>query len=233
LDVVALTHAHQDHLGGLTAVFENFRVGRLWIGREVSTAALAQLEGLAREKKIPIEHELRGKSFSWDGAEGEFLWPELSPEEIASSAKNNDSLVLRLRYGEQGLLLPGDAERSPSAPFLQNDANELRANVLKIGHHGSKNSTMPEFPAAVQPRIGIISSGVGNPYGHPSPELLERLEKAGVRICRTDFDGAVHVLTDGTRLTISCFVECSEVRNDTGTSTGAEIPNQKQDGEKK
>src|SRR5256885_6833561 len=67
LDVVALTHAHQDHLGGLTAVFENFRVGKLWIGREVSTAALTQLEDLAREKKIPIEHEVRGKKFSWDG----------------------------------------------------------------------------------------------------------------------------------------------------------------------
>lgn len=234
LDVVALTHAHQDHLGGLTAVFENFRVGRLWIGREVSTAAFAQLEGLAREKKIPIEHELRGEKFSWDGAEGEFLWPELSPEEIAASARNNDSLVLRLRYGGQSLLLPGDAEKeSERAILAENDANELRADVLKIGHHGSKNSTMPEFLAAVQPRIGIISSGEGNPYGHPSPELLERLANAGVRIYRTDFDGAVHVLTDGTRLTISCFVECPEARNDTGTSTRAEIPNQKQDGEKK
>jgi competence protein ComEC len=104
---------------------------------------------------------------------------------------------------------------------------------LKIGHHGSKNSTMPDFLAAVQPRIGIISSGEGNPYGHPSPELLERLEKAGVRIYRTDSDGAVHVLTDGTGLKISCFVECPEAGNDTDNSTRAEIPNQKQDGEKK
>ncbi len=234
LDVVALTHAHQDHLGGLTAVLENFLVGKLWIGREVSTAALAQLEGLAREKKIPIEHELRGKSFSWDGAEGEFLWPELSPEEIALSAKNDDSLVLRLRFGNQSLLLPGDAEKESERTILaENDANELHADVLKIGHHGSKNSTMPEFLAAVQPRIGIISSGEGNPYGHPSPELLERLENAGVRVFRTDRDGAIHVLTDGMRLKISCFVECPEAKNDTGTSTRAEIPNQKQGGEKK
>jgi len=146
LDVVALTHAHQDHLGGLTAVFENFRVGRLWIGREVSTAALAQLEGSAREKKIPIEHELRGKSFSWDGAEGEFLWPELSPEEIASSAKNNDSLVLRLRYGEQSLLLPGDAEKeSKRAILAENDANELRANVLKVGPTAAKTRPCRNF----------------------------------------------------------------------------------------
>jgi len=234
LDVVALTHAHQDHLGGLTAVLENFRVGKLWIGREVSTAALTRLESLAREKKIPIEHELRGKKFSWDGAEGEFLWPELSPGEIAPTAKNDDSLVLRLRFGNQSMLLPGDAEKESERTILvENDANELRADVLKIGHHGSKNSTMPEFLAAVQPRIGIISSGEGNPYGHPSRELLERLEKAGVRIYRTDFDGAVHVLADGTRLKISCFVECPEARSGMGSSMRAEIPNQKQDGEKK
>jgi len=73
LDVVALTHAHQDHLGGLTAILENFRVARLWIGREVSSQALARLENLARQRKIPIEHELRGKSYRWDGVDGDFL----------------------------------------------------------------------------------------------------------------------------------------------------------------
>jgi len=229
LDVVALTHAHQDHLGGLTAVFENFRVGKLWIGREVSTAALTQLEDLAREKKIPIEHEVRGKKFSWDGAEGEFLWPESSRGETALSAKNDDSLVLRLRYGNQSLLLAGDAAKeSERAILAENDANELRADVLKIGHHGSKNSTMPEFLSAVQPRIGIISSGEGNPYGHPSPELLERLEKAGVLIYRTDFDGAVHVLTDGTRLKISCFVACPEAGRTASSMQSTEQPKQLQ-----
>jgi competence protein ComEC len=78
--------------------------------------------------------------------------------------------------------------RSKGRILAENGANELRADVLKIGHHGSKNSTMPDFLAAVQPRIRIISSGEGNPYGHPSPELPERLEKAGVRIYRTDSD---------------------------------------------
>jgi beta-lactamase superfamily II metal-dependent hydrolase len=68
------------------------------------------LEELARERKIPIEHELRGKSFSWDGVDGDFLWPQTAPEEIATSAKNNDSQVLRLHYGSRSILLPGDAE---------------------------------------------------------------------------------------------------------------------------
>ena len=232
LDVVALTHAHQDHLGGLAAILENFRVGKLWIGREVSSAALTKLEELARQKNIPIEHALRGKSFSWDGVDGEFLWPEIAPEEIASSAKNNDSLVLRLHFGNQTLMLTGDAEKeSERAILAENSADSMRAQVLKVGHHGSKNSTTPEFLAAVQPQVGIISSGEGNAYGHPSPELLERLENAGVRILRTDQDGAVHILTDGTRLEITCFVACPAAAR-IATSMQAGAPNHKQDGKK-
>jgi competence protein ComEC len=168
---------------------------------------------LARQGKIPIEHELRGKSFSWDGVDGDFLWPQTAPGEIATSAKNNDSLVLRLRYGRLNILLPGDAEKQVEREILsENSAEELHSDVLKIGHHGSKNSTTPEFLAAVQPLVGIISAGEDNPYGHPSPELLERLENAGVRVLRTDRDGAVHVLTDGERLEITCFVACPGVQ---------------------
>jgi len=228
LDVVALTHAHQDHLGGLTAILDNFRVAKLWIGREVSIPALARLEELARKRQIPVEHALRGKSFHWDGADGDFLWPEIISEEVAPSAKNNDSLVLRMHYGNEMFLLPGDAEKQVEREILfENSAEAVRADVLKVGHHGSKNSTMPEFLAAVQPRFGIISAGEDNIFGHPSPELLERLEKAGVRILRTDRDGAVHVLTDGTRLEITCFIACLGAAN-AAASVQAEAPSQKQ-----
>jgi len=159
LDVVALTHAHQDHVGGLTAILNNFRVGGLWIGREVNSPALKRLEELARTKNIPIEYELRGKTFSWEGVEGEFLWPEIVPEEVAPSAKNNDSLVLRLRYGSRSLMLPGDAEKQVEKEMLaENSVDSLRADVLKVGHHGSKNSAMPEFLAAMRPRVAIISA---------------------------------------------------------------------------
>ena len=232
LDAVALTHAHQDHLGGLTAILENFRVGRLWIGREVSIPALARLEELAREQHVPIEHEVRGKTFHWDGVEGDFLWPEIAPEEVAPEAKNNDSMVLRLHYGDQTLLLPGDAEKQVEREILAENAPEaMRAGVLKVGHHGSKNSTIPEFLAAVQPRVGIISAGEQNPYGHPHEELLERLESAGVRILRTDRDGSIHVLTDGTHLEISCFVACPNTEN--AVSVQAKAPDHQQDNEKR
>ena len=233
LDVVALTHGHQDHLGGLSAILENFRVGRLWIGREVTSAGLAALEEHARERRVPIEHELRGKSFSWEGVEGSILWPETASGDVAQSAKNNDSLVLKLKYGNLGVLLPGDAEKEAEREILaENDAEDIQADVLKVGHHGSKNSSTPEFLAAVRPRVGIISAGEDNPYGHPSRELLERLESAGVRILRTDRDGAVSVLTDGVRMEITCFVSCTN-HPDLAVSVRTDHPNHKQSSEKK
>jgi competence protein ComEC len=138
-------------------------------------------------------------------------------------------LVLRIHYGNETFLLPGDAEKQVEREMLsENSPEAMRADVLKVGHHGSKNSTAPEFLIAVRPRFGIISAGEGNLFGHPSPELLERLERAGVRILRTDRDGAVHVLTDGTRLEISGFVACPSAAKE-AASVLVEAPSHKQD----
>jgi beta-lactamase superfamily II metal-dependent hydrolase len=159
IDVVALTHAHQDPLGGLTAIVENFRVGSLWIGREVNSPAVAKLESLATERHIPIEYESPGKAFSLDGVDGQFLWPDLSNVGAAPAAKNNDSLVLRLKYRNRTLLLPGDAEKQAEHAMLaEASGTELRADVLKVGHHGSKNSTSQEFLDAVDQKIAIYFS---------------------------------------------------------------------------
>ena len=210
LDVVALTHAHQDHLGGLPAVLENFHVTRLWIGREAAAPTLRRLEEIANARNITIEHESRGSAFTWDGVQGKFFWPSIDSDTPAPQPKNNDSLVLRLQYGDRTLLLPGDAEKDAEREMLgDRTAQEFRADVLKVGHHGSKNSTTPNFLAAVQPRWAIISAGEDNPYGHPSAALLERLASAGVRVLRTDRDGAIHVLTDGRAIEVSCFIPCA------------------------
>jgi competence protein ComEC len=211
LDAVALTHAHQDHVGSLTAILQNFRVSRLILGRETAAPAFTELKQVAERLHVPIEHQRRGQSFLWDGVQVDFLWPEISPEEIAPQAKNNDSLVIRLRYKDRTILLPGDAEKQVEYAMLaENEPGDLRADVLKVGHHGSKNSTMPEFLSAIAPQISIISAGEENPYGHPSPELLERLESSGSRILRTDRNGEVQILTDGHDLQFRCFEGCRE-----------------------
>jgi competence protein ComEC len=212
----------------LAAILENFRVGQLWIGREVSSPALAKVEQLARDRNIPIEHEARASSFTWDNVEGNFFWPESSSAAPSPAAKNDDSLVLRLRYNNDAVLLPGDAEKEAERGMLaENGKDQLQAEVLKIGHHGSKNSTTAEFLAAVKPRLAIISVGEGNPYGHPNSELLERLANANVRVLRTDRDGAVHILMNGKGLEVACFVPCPPMHID--ELQRAQAPNHNED----
>jgi competence protein ComEC len=159
------------------------------------------------------------------------LWPEVADADAALTAKNNDSLVLRLKFRNRALLLPGDAEKQAEQAMLAgNSEGDLHADVLKVGHHGSKNSTTPEFLEAVRPQVAVISAGEDNPYGHPSPELLERLQSAGARVLRTDRDGAVHILTDGDKLEISCFVACDNLTTVT-VSGSAQAPDQDQNRE--
>ena len=175
------------------------------------------MKQLATGLHIPIEHEHRGRGFLWDGVQVDILWPEIAADEVASEAKNNDSIVVRMQYGDRTVLLTGDAEKQVEYTMLdENEAAFLHADVLKVGHHGSKNSTMPEFLSAVAPRISIISSGEENPYGHPHQELIERLEGSGSRILRTDEDGAVQSLTDGHTLWVSCFRACPEPTMESG-----------------
>ncbi|HEY6944967.1 MAG TPA: hypothetical protein VI431_07485, partial [Candidatus Acidoferrum sp.] len=135
-------------------------------------------------------------------------------------------------FGDRKILLPGDAEKLAEQEILaENPREALHSDVLKIGHHGGRNSTTQALLEAVRPGIGIISAGEANPYGHPSPELLERLEGAGVRVLRTDRQGAVHVLTDGRKLEIQCFVACPDANS--AASALAEMPNQQEARKKK
>ena len=138
LDAVALTHAHQDHLDGLNAVLENFRVGELWVSREVNSTAFREVIGKAQRKGVRVVQRGRGESFQWGGVKGEFLWPDAESSSQSSLNLNNTSLVVRLEHGNQALLLPGDIERQVETELA--GRGELQgAEFLKVPHHGEPN----------------------------------------------------------------------------------------------
>ncbi len=239
LDVVALTHAHQDHLDGLHAVLENFRVGELWVSRDADTPAYHALLATAAARGIRVVHRKRGDAFALDGVTGIALWPDpagfeprpppepRTPPRKRSSkraprpprapriaavvdampgAANNDSLVLRLEYGETSFLLPGDIEQAVEIELVAR-GDPLAAGGLKVAHHGSRTSTTADFSRAVSPQFAVISLSENNPFGHPHKEVQERIAATGARVLRTDRDGAVTLSSDGKRLTAETFAE--------------------------
>jgi competence protein ComEC len=204
IDVVALTHAHHDHIDGLRSVLQNFAVRELWIGRDEQTPALASMLEEARSRGIAIIREKRGDHFDWGGVEGEILWP--ADTSLAPAASNDDSIVMRLTDGRLHLLLTGDIEKRSESALVSEHA-PLAAEFLKVPHHGGKTSSTEAFLAAVVPRIAVVSVGESNPFGHPAEAVLERYERAGVRLLRTDHDGAVTAITDGQNLEVRTFAE--------------------------
>jgi len=203
LDVVALTHAHQDHLGGLAAVLQNFQVGELWVGRDVRTPAYTALLAEARARGVPVVQRRRGDALDWDGVRMRVLWP--ASVETANSAQNDDSLVLHLETGRESLLLSGDIER-PVEGTLVASGESVAADFLKVPHHGSPTSATEAFLGSVHPRFAAISVGETNPFGHPNAGVLRRIELEGTRLYRTDRDGAITVLSDGKQLELRTFL---------------------------
>ncbi len=202
IDVVALTHPHEDHIGGLSAVLRNFRVGELWIGREEQSAALHDLLELAAARGVRVVHQAQGVSEDWGGAECDVLWPVRGSPPIGP---NDDSMVLRVQDGRLAWLLTGDIER-PVENALLADGEPLQADFLKVPHHGSKTSSTAPFLEAVRPHYAAISVGANNSYGHPAPEVLDRLVATGATIFRTDRDGAITSLGDGQTIQVRTYL---------------------------
>jgi competence protein ComEC len=190
LDVVALTHAHSDHMGGMPAVLRNFRPRELWVAVDPNSAPYRALLAEAATLGIRVRHLHAGDRIPWDTLDLAVLAP--TPDYTNPGPPiNNDSLVLRMQYGQSSALLEGDAE-APSehqmvAASLTNPAAQLGPDtLLKVGHHGSRTSTTPDFLALVAPQDAVISVGLHNTFGHPRPEVIQRLHDAHARVFRTD-----------------------------------------------
>jgi competence protein ComEC len=200
LDVVALSHAHDDHIGGLPAVLENFHVKELWTGATPDSPAWDALRRKAGELDVKITPLAQGRQFDYGGTRFEVLAPA-ADYVAASMPRNNDSLVLRLTYGQRSALLSGDVERQVESELVA--TNLIRhTDVLKVAHHGSKTSTTEPFLEAVHPAFAVISAGFENLYGHPNADVLERLRAAKIEVFRTDQVGAVTIRTDGRRVQV-------------------------------
>jgi competence protein ComEC len=190
LDVVALTHAHSDHMGGMPAVLRNFRPRELWVAVDPNSAPYRALLAEAATLGIRVRHLHAGDRIPWDTLDLAVLAP--TPDYTNPGPPiNNDSLVLRMQYGQSSALLEGDAE-APSehqmvAASLTNPAAQLGPDtLLKVGHHGSRTSTTPDFLALVAPQDAVISVGLHNTFGHPRSEIIQRLHDAHALVFRID-----------------------------------------------
>jgi len=194
IDVMVATHAHQDHIGGLPSIMLNFRPRELWTGANPP----AELLELARRLGIPAAqkhaHMYPGGRIERSGATLEILAP--ADDYLAQKPGNNDSLVLRIRYGSRSFLLTGDMERGIEAGLVAAGV-DLKADVLKVGHHGSRTSSTLPFLEAVSPSVALISAGFENSFGHPHVDVLGRLMSRHAAILRTDVGGLVSARTDG------------------------------------
>ena len=210
LSLAVLTHPHPDHVIGLASTVPQVSVGELWDTgqgeREGAGPTYAGLLSGVRGRGIPVRRpsELCGKVFPFGEARMRVLGP--CPDIVPGRGGNDNSFVLHLRLGARSALLVGDAEREQESDLLRLGPAMLRADLLKVGHHGSKTSTSTAFLDAVAPRDAVITSGVRNRYGHPTPETLEVLRQRRVRVFRSDRHGAVRWETDGESVWVTTVV---------------------------
>jgi competence protein ComEC len=198
IDILAITHAHRDHIGGAASVLRQLRPRALWLGAmPQADPGVESLLARAEEAGVAVVQPRRGVRLGLGGGKIEILHPAVGDSQDGAP-RNDDSLVLRIALGEQAALLTGDAEAGVEEE-LSSGPLPISAGLLKVAHHGSASSTRDRFLDRVGPTLALISVGPANPFHHPSPKVIDRLGRLGASILRTDREGAVGAWTDGRR----------------------------------
>jgi competence protein ComEC len=196
LDSVIGTHPHEDHIGSLDKVIKTFEIGEILMPKvTTNTQTFKDVLTAVQDKGLKIKEAKAGIKLDW-GAE------VLAPISSKYEDLNNYSVVLRFVYGQNVFLFTGDAEEVSEREMISSSYS-LKADVLKVGHHGSSSSTTPEFLKRVSPKYAVISVGKDNTYGHPAADIINRLKKSGAEVYRTDLMGTIVAESDGTQVTLT------------------------------
>lgn len=199
LEAVVGTHPHEDHIGGLDEVIMKLPVKKVYLPKKTAnTKAFEDLLLAVKAMQLKVTTAKAGVKVALDSAvKAEFLAPNSDTYEDL----NEYSGVLKITYGKTSFLLTGDAESVSEKEMLEKGC-DLKANLLKVGHHGSRSASKESFLTAVAPQVAIISVGKGNDYRHPHTQVLKRLKKLNVQVYRTDELGTIVVTSDGKKLAI-------------------------------
>jgi competence protein ComEC len=199
IEIMISTHPDEDHVGGLDTVLANFKVESVYAPKvSHNTTTFKDFLLAVKAEKLTIKEAKAGVQLPLKGTSAAFV----GPVKAYADDLNDWSAVLRLNYGSNVFLFTGDAEAKSEADMI-NAKQTLKADVLKVGHHGSSSSTSASFLKAVAPKYAVISVGSGNHYGHPTKTILDRLKLAKVTTYRTDLNGTVTAVSNGQTITLS------------------------------
>ncbi len=206
LDAVVVTHADSDHIGGVPAVVSSLRVGEIWLGAPAwHRSGYRELRARARDRRVAVRQLRFGDERKMGEVRLKVLSGGYGGDNIGGS--NDESIVLRVEYGKAVVLLLGDAGEAVERRLIRSGL-PMRANVLKVGHHGSRSATLPAFLEAVRPRVALVSTGGSGLFRLPAPRVLHRLSARSITTLRTDRDGAITVSLDRRgRIEIETYVK--------------------------
>ncbi len=203
IDLIILTHPHADHLDGLIEVLKRYEVKKILSTGATHTTPdyLAWLEEI-KKQNVPMEIAAAGQTIDFGGGiKMEIFYPKENLAGKSAENLNNTSIVAKLIFGQTSFLFTGDAESEVEDELIGGGV-DLKADVLKVAHHGSKNATSQNFLEKVKPKFAVISVGADNQFGHPNAMTMKRLENIGAEIFRTDEDGDVKMVSDGIKVEI-------------------------------